>query len=329
MLNTFHLRTFLAVVDAGNYSTAAAALHMTQPAVSQQIRALEEQLGDIRLFRRVGQRMVLTHAGEELLGSARELVRLAERAEQSLLALKGQVAGRVVVGCTPGGGERLLPRLLAAFHERFPIVGLELVVAPVDALLDALGERTVTIVLAEEIQRRRGLEAVLLGAEPVVLVAPVGHPLLKQPPVAPSVLRDQPLVFPRGGSPLRRAVEEALRRRGLTVSDLQPALESDSITVLLQAVRAGLGLAFLPRSCAPARGEGVGHVELAATSIQIDWFLVRSRERGSPGAAQALYDFLSGPQARALLVRAGLRPPAEEGGPQAASAARRAPTSER
>jgi len=66
MLNTFHLRTFLAVVEAGNYSLAAATLHMTQPAVSQQIHALEEQLGGMKLFRRVGQRMVPTHAGEEL-----------------------------------------------------------------------------------------------------------------------------------------------------------------------------------------------------------------------------------------------------------------------
>ncbi|RRR68085.1 MAG: LysR family transcriptional regulator, partial [Candidatus Viridilinea halotolerans] len=133
MLNTFHLRTFLAVVDAGSYSAAAEVLHMSQPAISQQIRALEEQLGEMRLFRRVGKKMVLTHAGEELLLTARELVQLATRAEENLLALKGQVTGRVVLGCSSSSGERLLPCLLADFQPQYPAIMLELVVAPSDA----------------------------------------------------------------------------------------------------------------------------------------------------------------------------------------------------
>jgi DNA-binding transcriptional LysR family regulator len=309
VLNTFHLRTFLAVVEAGNYSLAAATLHMTQPAVSQQIHTLEEQLGGTKLFRRVGQRMIPTHAGEELLVSARELVRLAERAEQNILALRGQVAGRVAVGCTPGTGERLLPRLLAVYHEQFPAVGLEIAVAPAEELLDALGERRVALALVEEQQRRRGFEAVAIGGEQLLLLAPSGHPLLKQEQVPPGVLREQPLALPRPGSPMRRAVEEALRRRGVLVADLQPALESDSVTALLQAARAGLGLAFVPRSCAPTRGEGVGAVDLGGQPILLEWSVVRARERGGPSAAQSLYEFLVGPRARTLLARAGLSKP--------------------
>jgi DNA-binding transcriptional LysR family regulator len=282
---------------------------MTQPAVSQQIHALEEQLGGTKLFRRVGQRMIPTHAGEELLASARELVRLAERAEQNILALRGQVAGRVAVGCTPGTGERLLPRLLAVYHEQHPAVGLEIAVAPAEELLDALGERRVALALVEEQQRRRGFEAVAIGGEPLVLLAPSGHPLLKQEQVPPGVLRELPLVLPRPGSPMRRAVEEALRRRGVVVADLQPALESDSVTALLQAARAGLGLAFVPRSCAPTRGEGVGAVDLGGQPILLEWSVVRARERGGPGAAQSLYEFLVGQRARSVLARAGLSKP--------------------
>lgn len=307
MLNSFHLRTFVAVVDAGNYSAAAAALHMTQPAVSQQIHALEEQLGDIRLFRRVGKKMVPTHAGEELLAVARDLVQLSERAEQNILALKGQVTGRVVLGCTASSGERLLPRLLSGYHTQYPAVALELAVAPADELLDALGERSVALVLLEEQQRRRGLELTLLGGEPLALLAPTGHPLLKQEQVPPGVLRELPLALPRPGSPMRRTIEEGLRRRGVAGVDLRPALESDSVTALLQAARAGLGLAFVPRSCAPARGEGVGQVDLAGAAIQQEWFLARARERGLPRAVQSLYDYLTGAQARAALNRAGIR----------------------
>jgi DNA-binding transcriptional LysR family regulator len=309
LLNSFHLRTFIAVVEAGNYSLAAAALHLTQPAVSQHIHALEEQLGNTRLFRRVGQRMVPTHAGEELLASARELMRLSERAEQSILALRGQVSGRVAVGCTPSSGERLLPRLLGAFREQFPAVALELLVAPAEALLDALAERSVALALVEEQQRRRGLEATLLGSEPLVLLAPTGHPLLKQEQVPPGVLREHPLALPRPGSPLRRAIEEGLRRRGANVSELSVALETDSVTALVQAVRVGLGLGFVPRSCVSTRGEGVGAVDLGGQAMRLDWFLVRMRERAGAGAAQSLLDFLGSTRARTLITRAGLAAP--------------------
>lgn len=309
MLNTFHLRTFIAVVDEGNFSKAAARLHMTQPAVSQQIRALEEQLGDIKLFRRVGQTMVPTHAGEELLAIARDLVTLAQRAEQNLLALKGQVVGRVAVGCTPSSGERLLPRLLAGFHSQFPTVALEIAVTPADELLDALVERRVALVLIEEQQRRRGVELTPLASEPVLLLAPTGHPLLKQEQVPPGVLREERLALPRPGAPLRRVVEEALRRRGVGGVELRPVLETDSTTALVQAARAGLGLAFVPRSCAPVRGEGVGVVDLGGQPIGQDWFLARVRERSLPRAVQALYDYLLGPQARTILTRAGLAVP--------------------
>ncbi|NCC33927.1 MAG: LysR family transcriptional regulator [Chloroflexia bacterium] len=306
MLNTFHLRTFLAVVDTGSYSAAALALHMTQPAVSQQIRALEEQLGEIKLFRRVGKRMVPTHAGEELLGSARDLVQLAERAEQNILALKGQVAGRVVVGCTANSGERLLPRLLADFHTRFPAVHLELLIAPADTLLDALGEREIAMIVLEEQQRRRGLDIVALGSEPLVVIGATGNPLLKQAQVPPGILREQPLILPRQGSPLRRTIEEGLRKRSVLPADLHPVLETDSITGVLQSVRAGLGLAFVPKICLPSRSDGIGTIDLAGQALHQDWFLIRMRERGQPRAVQELYDYMLSPVARTILSKAGL-----------------------
>lgn len=307
MLSTFHLRTFLAIVDEGSYSAAAQKLHMSQPAVSQQIKALEDQLGDVRLFRRVGQRMVPTHAGEELLPSARELVALAVRAEQEITALRGQVTGRVVVGCTPSSGERLLPRLLATFHEQFPAVAIELEVSQAEALIDGMIERRLALLLLEEQQRRRGLESLPLGAEPLLLLAPNGHPLLKQEQVPPGVLREQRLVLPRAGAPLRRMIEEGLRRRGVAAADLQVSIEAESMTAIVQAARAGLGLAFVPKSCAPARGEGLGAIDLAGQPLQQEWYQVRTRERGLPRAVQALYSFLDSPQARALLDKAGVR----------------------
>ncbi len=306
MLNTFHLQTFLAVVDAGNYTAAAELLHMSQPAVSQQIRALEEQLGNVRLFRRVGQRMVPTHAGEELLGVARELVTLAERAEHDIRALRGQVVGRVTIGCTPSSGEYLLPPLLSTFHTLFPTVILGAQVAPSEVLFEALSTHQISLLLIEEQQRRRGWESLLLGSEDLWLLAPPDHPLIQEEQIPPGVLREQPLILPRAGSPLRRTIEEGLRRRGVMSTELRVVLEADSVAMIIQSTRNGLGLAFVPSTCC-LPDYGMHPLELSGAPLQQEWYVLRMRERGTPRAAQELYTFLTGETARGLLAKSGLR----------------------
>ncbi len=310
MLNTFHLRTFLVVVEAGNYTAAAEQLHMSQPAVSQHIRALEEQLGNVRLFRRVGQRMMPTHAGEELLGMARDLVLLAERAEQKILALRGHVAGRVAIGCTPNSGERLLPPLLAAFHASFPAIMLEVEVAPTDMLLDALSNRQLSVILVEEQHRRRGWVSHVLGHEHLALVAPPGHALLTGQSLSLSALKDCALVLPSNGSPLRRVIDERLRRRGISLSATQVVLETDSIAMMAQCIRAGLGVGFIPDSCL-ACIEDLDRIQLSDGPLHQEWRLLHIGEREASRAASELFKFLSSPQALELLTSLGIQSPAE------------------
>ncbi|HWQ13851.1 MAG TPA: LysR family transcriptional regulator [Roseiflexaceae bacterium] len=310
MLNTIHLQTFIAVVESGNYSAAAERLHMTQPAVSQHIKQLEAQLEDVRLFRRVGQQMLLTHAGEELLDMAREIMALSARAEENIRSLRGQVSGRVTVGCTPSSGERLLPPVLAAFRQKFPAIQISAVLAPLETLLEWLAGQQVQVVLSEEPQRRRGWESQLLGSERLALLAPRGHALLQQEQVPPGMLKGQPLVLPRAGTALRRAIEDGLRRRGVGTADITVALETDGVGLMVQAVRAGAGVAFVPQTRLPP-GRDTGIVDLAGVNLQQDWYALRSRERGAPRAVQELYAFLSGKDGRKLLAKEGLKAPTE------------------
>ena len=310
MLNTLHLQTFLAVVEAGNYSAAAERLHMSQPAVSQHIRALEQHLDDVRLFRRVGQQMTLTHAGEELVEVAREILALSARAEENIHMLRGQVSGSVTLGCTHSSGERLLSPLLATFRTRFPAISVTVTLAPVETLLEWLATQQAQILLIEEQQRRRGWESQLLGAERLVLLAPRGHTLLQQEQVPPGMLRGQPLILPRGGNPLRRLIEDGLRRRGISAADITIALETDGMGLTVQAVRDGIGLAFVPQMRLP-RGRDTGMVDLAGVNLQQDWYILRSRERGAPRAVQELYGFIASKDARRLLAKDGLKVPNE------------------
>lgn len=306
MLNTVHLQTFLAVVETGSFSAAAKRLHMSQPAVSQQIRALEEQVGGVRLFRRSGQQMVLTLAGEQLLSSARELVAMAERAVQAVSALRGQIGGRVTIGCLSGGAERFLPALLAIVQRQYPAVTVDVEVQNADRLLESLVERRCDLVLASDAPRRRGLEARLLAAERLALAAVTGHPLLQQEQVPPGALRDHPLALPRAGHPLRRVIEDNLRRRGLNANDVRVVLETDSAMLLRSAVEAGLALAFLPASVLPARLDRIGIVALAGQPLAQEWHLIRLRERAPARVADLIYETMLGDEGRAALLRLGL-----------------------
>lgn len=306
MLDTFHLRTFVTVVEAGTYSAAAEQLHMSQPAVSQHIRLLEEQLDGVRLFRRVGKRMVATHAGEVLLTVARDLVVLAERAEEQVKALKGQIGGHVTIGCTPSSGERMLALMLAAFHERFPAIMPEVQVASAATLLESMAQQKLRLLLLEDNQRRRGWDTHHLASERLVLMAARGHPWLQQEQVPVGALNDQPLIMPPLGSPLRRNLDDALRKRGLALPRLKVVMETESVSLALNAVRAGIGLAFVPQLCMP-HGHDLAEVSLSGTPLQHDWFILHARDDSAPQSLSELFAFLTSSDVYQALSQTGLR----------------------
>lgn len=303
MLNTDHLYTFLIVAETGSYTAAATRLGFTQPAVSQHIKALEAQLGDLRLFRRVGKRMRLTQAGEALLVHAREVVHLAERAEQHMLSLRGQVTGRVGIGCAPTSGERVIPMLLAALHTRHPGVQFAVDVGLPEQLFDWLERGQVQAALVDDHPRRRAYEVLELGREPVACIAPRAHPLVGTTPDWEELAR-QTLILPQRGTALRRAIEEHFRRQGSTPTQLHVVLETDSVAVALEAAGDGLGIAFVPRSRLPKTRE-IGEIQLPV-ALEQAWFLVRQRG-GSPNrAVDELWHLIVSDEGRKLLTRLGL-----------------------
>ncbi|WP_448543115.1 LysR family transcriptional regulator [Roseiflexus sp.] len=310
MLNTIHLQTFLAVVETGSYSAAAERLHLSQPAVSNHIRALEAQLDQVRLFRRVGQQMLPTHAGEELVAVAREMLELATRAEEHIRSLRGQIGGRVMIGCTPAGAEALLSRILKAFHERHPAVSLAVSVALPEILLDRLARQHIHIALIEEKQSPRSWIVQLLGSEPLELIAPRTHEITHRGLITPDALRHLPLIMPLNGSVARRLIEERLRSGKPARTDINIALETDSAAAAIEAVRNGIGMAFVPRSCL-AHHPDVSIVPVDGLNLQQEWFALRAREQTTSRAVQEMFAFLTGPDVRTILHHTGIQSPLE------------------
>jgi DNA-binding transcriptional LysR family regulator len=316
MLSADHLRTFVAVADTGSFTAAAVQLGFTQPAVSQHIRALETQLADTPLFRRVGQRMRLTVAGEELLNHAREIVALADRAERHILGLQGQVTGHIGLACAPSTGERLLPTLLAAFRNVHNAVQFTVEVGPSDSVLNWLTEREVECVLVDEHPRRRSLDVLPIGYEAVVCLAARGHALLTSDEPRVADLRAMPLIVPPRGTTMRRAVEDALRRRIGGSINLEIALQTESATLAGQAAADGLGVAFMPQHRVP-RTRDVAVVPIDGWELEQHWFLVRRRSGETDSALDQFWNFVSGTDGRRVLSRLGLqapRPQATRGG---------------
>lgn len=292
MLNPEHLQTFVAVAETGSFSAAASRLGFTQPAVSRHIQALEAHIGDVRLFRRVGKSMRLTHAGEELLTHARTVVDLLAHTEQYMHGLRGQLTGRVGIGSAPNGGERVLPPLLAAFHAKHPGVQFAFDIGMPDDLVTWLDSGQVQAIVTDDHPRRRTYDVLELQSEPVVALSLEHDPLHTQAPLSLlQVTQQPPLILPPRGVALRRNLEDLLRRHGGELTPAQIVLETDSLLVALEAVAAGLGVAFAPQHYATL----VPNVAvLAVPELVLDqvWYLVRQRGSAANRAVEALWNFV-------------------------------------
>lgn len=238
-----NLKTFRMVAALLSFHRAARALNYAQSTVSAQIQALEEELG-VPLFERLGRAVLLSEAGERLVPYAEKMLALAEetRAEvASGLPAQGLLTIRVP--------ETLaiyrLPELLAWFRRRWPGVGLSLTTCAHDSLAADLakGVTDLAFLLAESIVAP-DLKVEALAYEPLVVVAPPGHPLAALPACPLAALEGQALLLSRTDCSYRKIFQQALAQAGARPAAI---LEFNSIEAIKRCVAAGLGLSVLPR----------------------------------------------------------------------------------
>ncbi len=244
-MENFRLRVFRSVAAHLNFSRAAQELLLTQPAVTQQIKALEQELG-APLFDRAGGRIALTAGGRALLPFALQLKALGEEAEAAVAAASGQHAGELALGASQTIAQYLLPGLVASFLREHPQVRVTVRTGNSREMLQALLAREVHLALIEGPEQRKDVHLEPFMEDHMVLVVPAGHPWAGRE-IEPGSLREQPLLMREVGSGSRRVVEQALAAAGLRMKDLTLGLELDSTEGLLSAVEAGLGLTFVSR----------------------------------------------------------------------------------
>ncbi len=244
-IENFRLTVFRAVARHASFSRAAEELFLTQPAVTQQIKALEEQLGS-PLFQRGGGRVSLTPGGAALLPFAEQIKQLSDQALAAVATACGQTAGELSVGASQTIAQYLLPTLIASFLQTNPKVRITARSGNTDQMLAALVSGDLQMAMLEGPAHHPDVHIQPFMEDRMVLVVSSNHEWAGQT-ITLDQLRTQPWVTREFGSGSRRIVEQALTEAGLKTKDLHVAMEFDSTEGLLTAVEAGLGVAFVSR----------------------------------------------------------------------------------
>ncbi|MET7274085.1 LysR family transcriptional regulator [Streptomyces flaveolus] len=295
------LRHFMAVVTEGSFTAAARRELIVQSALSTSVRNLERELG-ADLFDRTGRRVVLTEAGRALLPQARALLAGAEEARQAVAAVTGLAAGRVAIGTIQTLTCVDLPAELATFHRRFPGVQVSVRDAPVGELAEALraGELDLAYLVPDAGTLPEGLTPYASWEEELVLITAPGHPLAEAGRTLIKDLADEPFVDFRAGTGLETAVRRLAAHCGL---ERRITCDVTQIGLLVDLVRAGIGVAFVPRRI----GERAGLPCVAVRQPEPGRTVVLAGRGPLPRnpAAAALADHLTGQLTGAAPAAAG------------------------
>ena len=294
-LENFRLHVFRIVAKHLNFSRAGEELLLTQPAVTQQIKTLEEELGT-SLFDRGGGHIQLTAAGRTLLTFAQKLSSLSQEAVQAIAATSDQLSGELAIGASQTIAQYILPSLIAEFRKSYPKVHITSVSGNTDRMLDALVAGSVQIALIEGPERRSDVRVEPFMQDQMVLVVPASHEWAGQE-VTSTMIRKEPLLLREIGSGSRRVIEYALADAGLKLKDMHVSMELDSTEGLLSAVEAGLGVAFAS-AWAVRRQLALGTLKLAyANKLSLDRCFSLARVSGPTlrGNAEAFRSLLLSP----------------------------------
>jgi len=291
-MDTRQLAAFCAVVERKSFSQAAERLGVSQPAVSLQIRSLEQRLGR-QLLDRSGRRVEPTEAGLRLYRGAQRLLALEEQVlEQVSGEQEGTLAGRLELGASSGPGETVLPLLLCEFQREHAAVSVALSVSDTHTVVELVARRELELGVVGAARRHRSVVFEPFFRDEVVLACPPGHRFAGRT-VTLAELRSEPLIVMQEGAGVRQVIEDELRGAGLRLRDLDVRLELGLQESVRSAVRAGYGPTFISRSAIEAdlaAGTIVSaRVEGLDPAREIS--LVRGAGRAATRLAQAFVDF--------------------------------------
>ncbi len=247
-LESFRLVVFQSVADRLSFTQAAESLHLSQPAVTSHVKALEDDLG-VRLFERVPGKITITSAGEVLRAYTKELQRLSQDVLREIGRISGEERGRLAIAASTTIAQYILPRLLVEFLREHPKAPVSVISANTQDVVSHVAERRAVLGLIEGPPGTSDLKVENFIEDEILVIVADGHPWARAPEIRPNVkdLGKEPLVLREPGSGTRRVVENALRKAGLSLRELNIVMELDSTEAIKSGVESGLGVGFISR----------------------------------------------------------------------------------
>jgi DNA-binding transcriptional LysR family regulator len=292
------LQVFEAAARLGGYTRAAVALHLSQPAVSMQIRQLEEQAG-MPLFEQIGKKIHLTDAGRALYKHAQIILAQVLETQLTMEELRGVQRGELNI-TVASTANYFAPGLIAAFCRRYPKVKITLDVSNREQILTLLQDSDKDLAIMGRPPEDANLVAHPFMANPLVVIATPSHPLAQQQAISLKRLAQEPFIAREPGSGTRMAAERFFAAAGV---ELRAAMEMSSNEAIKQAVQAGLGLSIL--SIHTLEMElSLGRLALLDVEgfpLVRHWYAVHRQGKRFSAIAQAFLDFVMN-EAEALIV---------------------------
>jgi DNA-binding transcriptional LysR family regulator len=283
------LKVFEAVARHLSFSRAAGELHLTQPAVSTQIRTLEGHVGLV-LFEQLGKKIYLTPGGAELLYHSRAIIEQFREAEESLTQFRGIAGGKLNVAVI-SAGDYFFPRLMVEFARRHPGVTLNLTVHNRADLLEQLKQNFTDLAVLVRPPEERDAEHAAFAPHPYVIVAPPDHPLAGKQRIPLASITREPFVVRERGSDTWNSMEDGF---GPHLAELNIAMEIRSTETIKQAVIAGMGLAFLSAHTISQelKAGSLVVLDVEGFPVMLNWYVVNRKHKRLPPVAQAFKNFL-------------------------------------
>jgi len=304
------LQVFHAVAKHLSFTKAGEALFMTQPAVTFQIRQLEEHF-NTRLFDRSQGRIALTPAGRMALEYAERILGLSAELDTRLKEIGGQMAGPLLIGASTTIAEYLLPQVLGEFKSRYPSVVPRLFVANSEAVQARIAERTLDLGFIEGDSHLPSLGADVCGNDELQVICAPTHPLAQLSSATPKTLTEHAYISREPGSGTREVIDHYLHKAGVSPDSMQVVMELGSPEALKGLVATGLGFAIMSRATVTKETQ-IGQVVCVplAPRLTRNLSVVYPKERFHSRLVNSFVQFTKERFAAALLGEKPVRPAA-------------------
>ena len=309
MLSTNELQVFLAAAETENFSEAGRRLGVSQPAISMQIKALEDRLG-LDLFQRSGRHISLSEAGRALIPMARETIERVIGIEETMASLQGEVVGLLRLACSTTAGKYILPSLLSGLMARHPQVEVVCQVTQREAALETLRRGDAHIALTSLRMPFKDVEYRPFLTDTIVLVVPPDHRWAKaKKAILPEDLVDEQFIIRESTSGTLDAVRQGLEWHNLSLDHLNTIMTLGNAEAIRMAVQEGIGIAFVSAMVALEAVETgkLAVVEVEGLELEKTLYMARDIDRPATRAQAAFWEWAFDPQNEHIRRRPTLR----------------------